>query len=97
MLPVVLLIALGEQVSGLVRPPICTQALTASFGAAASEICLAEEEEQRAVVEKDSSEQRSRFETAARHPHWSKRAANIPRMSNHTRPWHNFTPDVCRP
>jgi TonB family protein len=46
----------------------CTKALALAFGAAASEICLAEEEASRAnAAGKDSAERRQRFEAAAQH------------------------------
>ncbi len=50
------------------QSPICTQALASAFGAAASEICLAEEEGRRGnAATKDSPERRKRFEAAAQH------------------------------
>lgn len=50
------------------QSPLCTQALAAAFGAAASEICLAEEEVRRAnAADKGSPERRQRFEAAAQH------------------------------
>lgn len=50
------------------QSPACTKALASAFGAAASEICLAEDEVRRAnAADKDSAERRQRFEAAAQH------------------------------
>lgn len=69
------LLIIAAQVSGLPLPPICTHALAAEFGSAASEICLGEEEAQRAdSAEKDSPERRRQFEAAAQH---YRRGANL--------------------